>query len=389
MKTANQVLAGFGTTIFEVMSKLARQYDAVNLGQGFPDNNGPADIRAVAAEALEKFSNQYPPMMGIRELRAAVAEHDRRFYRIELDWQRNVMVTSGATEALTASFLGLLNDGDEVVVFEPLYDAYVPMIRRAGGIARSVKLKPPDWQIPISELEQAFSSRTKMVVLNSPMNPSGKVFTRQELEAIATLVVANDAIIVCDEVYEHLVFGDATHIPMITLEGMAERCIRIASAGKTFSLTGWKVGYVTAPAALLEGLARAHQYLVFTTPPNLQHAVAYGLAKGDDYYRGLALEMESKRDRLARGLAAVGFEVATCDGTYFINARIGALTRAGEDDVAFCKRLIEQVGVASIPLSAFYLDHYLDNATTDTIRFCFAKSDATLDDAVARLGQLS
>ena len=383
MRPPNKVLSSYGTTIFEVMSVLAREHKAINLGQGFPDDNGPAELRRAAALALESHSNQYPPMMGVAELRRAVADHDKRFYGLDLDWQREVMVTSGATEALAVSFLGLLNDGDEVVVFEPLYDSYVPMIRRAGARAIPVTLRPPDWRLPIAELEAAFSPRTKLVVLNSPVNPAGKVFDRAELETIARLVRDADAAVVCDEVYEHIVFGGAEHIPLITLEGMRDRCVRIASAGKTFSLTGWKVGYISAAPALLEPIARAHQYLTFTTPPNLQHAVAIGLALGDDYYQNLSAGMEAKRDRLSAGLRSLGFEVATCDGTYFLNARIGSVARDGEDDESFCRRLIIETGVAAIPVSAFYLGGEI----RDTVRFCFAKSDDTIDAALSRLSR--
>jgi len=318
VKPANPVLSSYGTTIFEVMSRLAAEQGAINLGQGFPDGNGPADVRRAAAEALDDQPNQYPSMMGVPELRQAVAAGSRRFQGIDVDWQTQVMVTSGATEALAASLLGLLAPGDEAVVFEPVYDTYIPIIRTAGAIARPVRLEPPAWSIDPGALAAAFTDRTKLVVINTPMNPSGKVFTRAELELVAELAVRHDAYVVSDEVYEHLVFDGHRHVSMMVLPGMAERTVRIGSAGKTFALTGWKVGYITAGPAVLPPIAKAHQFLTFTTPPNLQRAVAYGLAKPDDYFADLAAALQRKRDRLVAGLAEAGFAPARCDGTYFV-----------------------------------------------------------------------
>ena len=277
MKTANDILSGYGTTVFEVMSRLAIEHQSINLGQGFPDEEGPSAIVAKLDEFTRNAPNQYPPMMGVPELRQAVAAHAKRFYGLDVDWQSEVMVTSGATEALAASILSLINPGDEAVVFEPLYDSYVPMLRRAGAIVKLVPLSPPDWSVPVDALAQAFSERTKLILMNSPMNPTGKVFNRQELTMIGELLNRYDAYAICDEVYEHLIFDGLEHIPLMTLPGMRERCIRIGSAGKTFSMTGWKVGYVTAAAELMAVVSKAHQFLVFTTPPNLQRAVAYGL----------------------------------------------------------------------------------------------------------------
>ena len=241
MKPANEVLSGFGTTVFEVMSRLAIEHDTINLGQGFPDEGGPESLMRVADEATRQYSNQYPPMMGIPELRQAIAAHNKRFHGLDCDWQREVMVTSGATEGLAAALLALINPGDEVVVFEPLYDCYLPMIRRAGAVARLVRLTPPDWALPLDELAAAFSEKTKLILLNTPMNPTGKVFTTEELGLIAELLLRHDAYAISDEVYEHLIFDGARHIPLITLPGMRERVVRIGSAGKTFSMTGWKV----------------------------------------------------------------------------------------------------------------------------------------------------
>jgi aspartate/methionine/tyrosine aminotransferase len=388
VRSGNPILSSYGTTIFEVMSGLAREHQAINLGQGFPDDRGPDDVRAAAAAAIEEHSNQYPPMMGLPELRQAVAEHDRRFYGIELDGRREVMVTSGATEALAASLLGLLEAGDEAVVFEPLYDSYVPIIRQAGATAVPVRLRPPSWAIDVAALEAAFSDRTKLVLINSPLNPAGKVFDRAELERIAALVVEYDCFAVCDEVYEHLVFDGRAHVPLMTLPGMRERSVKIGSAGKTFSLTGWKVGYISAAAPVLAPIANAHQYLTFTTPPNLQRAVAFGLAKSDDYFEELAASMQARRDQLAAGLTGLGFEVAECHGTYFLNAGFSRFARDGESDVEMCRRMVAEVGVAAIPISAFYLDgpEAIDEGV---VRFCFCKSADTIDAALERLGRLA
>ena len=380
MKPTNAIFARLGTTIFEVFSKLAAEHDSINLGQGFPDGNGPADVRAVAAEALEDRPNQYPPMLGVAELRQAVARHDARFYGLEIDWEREVMVTSGATEALAASLLALLGPGDEAVLFEPLYDSYVPIVRRAGAEPRLVRLDPPDWRVSRENLDAAFSARTKLVLLNTPMNPAGKVFAEEELALVADLVQRHDAYAVCDEVYEHIVFDGRCHLPLARLPGMAERCVRIGSAGKTFSLTGWKVGYLRAAPDLLAAIAKAHQFLTFTTPPNLQRAVAFGLDKDDSYFAGLAADLQAKRDRLARGLVAAGFAVAECAGTYFLNADFRPLG-FGDDDEAFCAHITAEAKVTALTASAFYHD----GGVRHLARFCFCKDDAVLDKAVSRL----
>ncbi len=379
MKPANALFAKTGTTVFEVMSRLAMEHDAINLGQGFPDGRGPEDVLQAAADALLTGWNQYPPMLGIPALRQAVAEHGRRFYGLDVDWQREVMVTSGATEALAACLLGLIEAGDEVVLFQPLYDCYAPMVRRAGGIPKFVSLAPPEWGFDRADLERAFSPRTKLVLLNNPLNPAAKVFSREELALIAEFVEGADAYAVCDEVYEHIVFDGRPHIPLISLPGMRQRCLKIGSAGKTFSLTGWKVGYVTAAPDLLAPVTKAHQFLVFTTPPNLQSAVAYGLSKDQAYFAGLSAEMEAKRDRFAGGLAELGMDVLPCAGTYFVNVDVSGTGFDG--DVAFCRHITESAGVAAIPASAFYQE----DALTSVARFCFAKQDDVLDEAIARL----
>jgi N-succinyldiaminopimelate aminotransferase len=380
MKPVNAILSGYGTTIFTVMSALAQEHGAINLGQGFPDEEGPEDIRRAAADAVMTGPNQYPPMLGVPDLRQAVAEHNLRFYGLEVDWRTEVMVTSGATEALADCFLGLIEPGDEVVLIEPLYDSYLPMVRRAGGVPKLVRIEPPDWTLPRAALAAAFSARTKLIVLNSPHNPAGKVFDADELAFIAGLVRDHDAYAVCDEVYEHLVFDGRAHVPLMTLPGMRDRCLRIGSAGKTFSATGWKVGYVTAAPALLAAVAKAHQFLTFTTPPDLQKATAYGLRKGDDYFHGLAAAQQAKRDRLGAGLAAAGFEVLASQGTYFLSVDIRSVGFNGDDE-AFCRHITEKAGVAAVPVSAFYQDGHVNHFA----RFCFCKQDALLDEAAARL----
>lgn len=380
MKPANRLFQNLGTTVFEVMSRLAAEHQAINLGQGFPDEDGPEDVRRLAAAAAVAGPNQYPPMMGLAELRRAVAAHEKRFYGLDVDWQTEVLVTSGATEALADCLFGLIEPGDEVVLIEPLYDSYLPIVRRAGGVPRTVRVTPPDWALDGDALQAAFSERTKLILLNNPHNPAAKVFTRPELELVAELVLRHGAYAVCDEVYEHITFDGRPHVPLITLPGMRERCLKIGSAGKTFSLTGWKVGYVTAAPGLLQPVAKTHQYLTFTTPPNLQQAVAYGLAKDDAYYRQLAGDLERKRDRLAKGLADIGFAVIGCQGTYFVTADVRPLGLT-EDDFEACRRLTLEAGVTAIPVSAFYGA----DAPAHFIRFCFSKRDEVLDAAVARL----
>jgi aspartate/methionine/tyrosine aminotransferase len=380
MKSGNAVLTGYGTSIFEVMSQLARANAAVNLGQGFPDGNGPPDVVEVAADYLRNGLNQYPSMLGIPELRQAVARHNKRFYGLDVDWATEVLVTSGGTEALASALLGLIEPGDEVILVEPLYDSYLPIVRRAGAVPKLVRLEPPDWELPRQALAAAFSDRTKLILFNSPMNPCSKVFSMDELSFIAELLIRHDAFAVCDEVYEHLVYDGRKHIPLLTLPGMRDRVVRIGSAGKTFSLTGWKVGYLTAAPSVLVPIIKAHQFITFTTPPNLQKAVAYGLEKDDAYFDGLAAGMQARRDRLAAGLAEVGFKVLHCAGTYFITTDFRPLGFNG-DDVEFCKWLTTEAKVACVPVSAFYegggISHFA--------RFAFCKDEATIDEAIARL----
>jgi len=380
VKPTNALLSGLGTTVFTVMSALATEHGAINLGQGFPDTDGPEDVLRAAADALFDGRNQYPPMTGLLELREAVAAANRRFYGLEIDPNTEVVVTSGATEAITACLMAVLNPGDEVVLFEPLYDTYLPVIRMLGAVPRLVRLAPPRWELPRAALAAAFGPRTKAILINTPMNPCGKVFTAAELAFIADLVHKHDAYAVCDEVYEHLTFDGWRHIPLMTLPGLRDRCMRVGSAGKTFSLTGWKIGYVSAPAALAAVVAKAHQNLTFTTAPNLQRAVALGLAKDQAYFDGLASALAAKRDLLSAGLARLGFDVLETRGSYFVTADFGPLGFAG-DDVAFCRHITETAGVTAIPVSAFYESQ----APSHYARFAFCKREAVLEEAVARL----
>ena len=381
MKPQNDLLSATGTTIFTVMSALATENGAINLGQGFPDYDGPSDVVHAAAAALLDGRNQYPPMTGVPELREAVAAANRRFYGLEVDPRTEVVVTSGATEAITACLMAVLNPGDECVLIEPLYDTYLPVVKLLGAVPKLVRLSPPKWDLPRAELAAAFGPKTKAILLNTPMNPAGKVFTAAELAFIADLVQRHDCYAVCDEVYEHLTFDGWKHIPLMTLPGMRERCMRVGSAGKTFSLTGWKIGYVTCDKSLAPNVAKAHQNLTFTTPPNLQRGVAVGLAKGDEYFAGLSTSLQAKRDRLAAGLAKLGFGVLPTQGSYFITTDFRPLGFTG-DDVAFCRALTVEAKVTAIPVTAFYASA---DAPNHYARFAFCKADALLDAALERM----
>lgn len=386
MKPVNSVLASFGTTIFEVMSSLAREHDSINLGQGFPDEDGPERLKNTVGDAMRDRPNQYPPMPGVPELRQAVAAHNKRFYGLDVNWENQVLVTSGATEALAASMLALIEPGDEVIVMEPVYDSYVPMILRAGGIPRPIRLLPPRWALTQDALNAAFSHKTKLVLLNSPHNPAGKVYTPDELGMIAERAIHYDSYVVCDEVYEHIVFDDHAHTPLMGYPDMEDRCLRIGSAGKTFSMTGWKVGYVTAPPALHAALAKAHQFLTFTTPPMLQYAVAEGLQSDDSYFEDLRLSMQHKRDRLSAGLNEAGFGVLPVEGTYFLTTDIRPTGFTGTD-VEFCQHITLNAGVTALPMSAFYLPGTVGgkSAPEHFVRFCFCKKNELLDAASEKL----
>ncbi|MBT9473582.1 MAG: aminotransferase [Pseudomonadota bacterium] len=379
---ANPIFANLPTTVFEEMSGLAREHSAINLGQGFPDDPGPEAIRAKAADVVMNGYNQYPPMAGLPELREAVAGHYARTQGLDLDWKSEVTITSGATEALAAAFFGLIQLGDEVVVFQPLYDAYLPLIRRAGGVPRLVKLSPPHWRFDRAMLETAFTAKTRFVVLNNPINPAGAVLPQEDLALLAEFCVRHDAVAICDEVWEQVVFDGAVHRPLIAFPGMRERTVKIGSAGKMFGLTGWKVGFLCAAPALTHALSRTHQFLTFTTPPNLQAAVAFGLQNSGDWFETMPAAMQRSRDRLAEGLTREGFAVLPSQGTYFLNVDLAA-SGVSEPDRAFALRAVKHAGVATIPVSALYEE---DHVTT-ILRLCLAKKDETLDAGVTRLAK--
>ena len=379
---ANPIFSSLPTTIFEEMSGLARELGAVNLGQGFPDDPGPDAIRAKAADAVLNGYNQYPPMAGLPELRQAVAAHYARTQGLDLDWAREVTITSGATEALAAAFFGLIEPGDEVVVFQPVYDAYLPLIRRAGGVPKLVRLEPPHWRFTRPMLAAAFGPRTRYVVLNNPINPAGVVLPEEDLALLAEVCVAHDVIAICDEVWEQVVFSGAKHRPLMAFPGLRERCVKVGSAGKMFGLTGWKVGFLMAAPALTHSLARAHQFLTFTTPPNLQAAVAWGLDNLEDWFETMPRALQRSRDRLAEGLRREGFATLPSQGTYFLNVDLAA-SGVTEPDRAFALRAVNEAGVAAIPVSAFYEA----DPVTSILRLCFSKGDAVLDAGVAGLAR--
>ncbi|MFC3712163.1 aminotransferase [Sphingoaurantiacus capsulatus] len=362
-----------GTTIFEHMSGLARAHGAVNLGQGFPDFGWPQDVIDKAAAALTGAASQYPPMRGIPELRQAVADHYRAHQGLELSADE-VIVTSGATEALAAALLALIEPGDEVLLFQPLYDSYLPMVRRAGGVPKLVRLAPPDWKLTAEAIEAAITPKTRLMVFNNPHNPAAVAFDRGQLQLLADACVRHDLIAVSDEVWEHVVFDGRRHVPLMALPGMRERTVKVGSAGKIFSLTGWKVGWLVAAPGLAERVARSHQFLTFTTPPNLQTAAAYGLGKDRGYFDDMRAALQRSRDRLAAGLVEIGYVPLASQGSYFLSVDL-PVSGIDADDVSFCERIVREAGVAAIPVSAFYAE----DPVRHVVRLCFAKADATLD----------
>jgi N-succinyldiaminopimelate aminotransferase len=362
----NPLFADLPVSIFETMSMAARAHGAVNLGQGFPDFGWPDDVVAAAATALTGEASQYPPMRGLPELREAVAAHYGRHHGLDLGADQ-VLVTSGATEAIAASLMALITPGDEVVLFQPLYDAYLPLVLQAGGVPRLVRLGPPDWRITAEALAAAFTPATRLVVFNNPHNPTGRMFDRDELTLLARACVASDAIALSDEVWEHVIFDGRGHIPLMAMPGMAERTVKIGSAGKIFSLTGWKVGWAVAAPTLAAAVANGHQFLTFTTAPNLQRAAAIGLAKDDDYFTAMRAGFAASRDRLAAGLEAAGYAVLPAEGTYFLSVDLAA-SGISMTDAEFCDRAVKECGVAAIPVSALYAE----DAATNVIRLCFA-----------------
>lgn len=367
------------TSIFEHMSMLAREHGAINLGQGFPDFGWPQDVVERAAQALTSGSNQYAPMRGLPELRQAIADHYRAHGGLEIVADE-VTVTSGATEALAAAIMALVTPGDEVVLFQPLYDAYVPLIRRAGGIPKYVTLTPPDWRITEEALAEAISDKTRLVVFNNPHNPTARLFDDAELGLVADACLRHDALVLSDEVWEHIVFDGRAHRSLMTLPGMRERTVKVGSGGKIFSLTGWKVGWIIAPEVLAVPISKAHQFFTFATAPNLQAAVAYGLGKDQSYFDTMRRDFEVARDAMADGLAGAGFVTLPVEGSYFLCVDLGA-SGIGADDVTFCERAVREAGVAAIPLSAFYEQQAANNA----VRLCFAKQADTVARGIERM----
>lgn len=369
------------TSVFERMSALANRHGAVNLGQGFPDFGWPDEILHAAAGALKEGSNQYPPSRGIAPLRQAVADHYNRHFGQALE-PEHICVTSGATEALASCILATVTPGDEVIVFTPAYDSYAPMIRRAGGIVREIALRPPEWRIERKAVEAAIGQNTRAILFNNPHNPAGRLFGRDELQAVADAASAHDLIVISDEVWEHILLDGQRFTPIATLPGMAERTLKIGSAGKIFSLTGWKVGWIAAAPEIAGIAARAHQFLTFSTAPNLQSAVAFGMAEGDAWIAPMRERFARARDRMAEGLRSAGYACLQPASTYFLCVDLSA-SGIGLDDESFASAAVEKAGVAVVPLSAFAED----NPPRHLVRLCFSKRDETIDAGVAAMAR--
>ncbi|CCH76269.1 Aminotransferase ybdL [Nostocoides japonicum T1-X7] len=381
---ANPRLAEFGTTIFAEMSALALEHDAINLGQGFPDTDGPQEVLDAAVSAIHGGRNQYPPGPGVPELLDAVAAHQERFYGIRLDPRTEVLVTAGATEAIAATVLALCEPGDEVVTFEPYYDSYAATIALAGAVRRTSVLRFPDFAVDEASLRAAFSDRTRLVLLNTPHNPTGKVFTREEVELVCALAREHDAWVVTDEVYEHLVFDGLTHVAAATLPGMRERTLTISSGGKTFSTTGWKVGWVSGPGEAIAGVRAVKQFLTYVASGPFQPAIARGLGLGDARYAAFSRSLQDKRDLLVAGLRSAGLQVCVPSGTYFVVADAAPL--GASDALTFCRELPKRAGVVAVPVSVFHDDK---DAARTLVRFAFCKKDEVLREAVSRLASLT
>ena len=367
------------TTIFEVMSRLAADLGAINLGQGFPDMAEPPELIAAAQQALAQQSNQYPPMRGLPELRRAIADYYARQQGLTVA-EEEIVVTSGGTEALAASILALVRPGDEVILVQPLYDAYLPLVERAGGVARLVSLTPPDWTLPLDRLEAAITARTRLIILNTPNNPVGTVLPRATLEAIGALCVAHDLFLLCDEVWEGMILDGTPHVSPLAIPALRDRAVKVGSAGKIFSMTGWKVGWAVAAPRIASAIAQAHQFVTFTTATPLQWAAAAGLMLPDAWHAQHRARYAAGKARLVAGLTAAGFHVLPANGTWFVTIDLAA-SGLPTDDAALAERLIREAGVASIPVSAFYASA----PETGYLRLCFAKRDETLDRAVEKL----
>ena len=384
-------LQGFGTTVFAEMSALAVATASVNLGQGFPDYPGPPEVLEVARSAIGTAADQYPPGPGIPELRAAAAEHQQRFQGLRYDPEREVLITAGATEALTATLLALLDPGDEVVLFEPMYDSYAAAVAMAGGVLRPVPLRPPaeevgSWTFDADELTAAVGPSAKLLLLNTPHNPTGKVFTTDELALIAALAVERNLLVLTDEVYEHLVFAGAEHVSIAGLPGMRERTLVVSSAGKTFNVTGWKIGWICGPPALVAAVRTAKQFLTYVNGGPFQPAVAIGLRLPDTYFVELARDLQYRRDVLVEGLHAAGLRTIVPEATYFVTVDVRGVQPDG-DGLAFCRALPERAGVVAVPTVVFYDPAHADLGRS-LVRFAFCKSDAVLGEAVRRLAEL-
>lgn len=380
-------LQGFGTTIFAEMTALATRTGAINLGQGFPDYDGPSEVLDAAVEAIRSGLNQYPPGAGHPDLRMAISEHQLRFQGLEYDPDSEVLVTTGATEALAGALLGLLEAGDEVVVLEPMYDSYQAGIALAGAVARPVTLRPPDYAFDPDELQRAVTAKTRMILVNSPHNPTGAVLDDEQLHAIAKVAIERDLLVLSDEVYEHIVFDGRVHRSIATLPGMRERTLVVSSGGKTFNTTGWKVGWVCGPEPLVSAARAAKQYLTYVSAGPFQPAIAIGLRLGDSYFENLASDLQSKRDRLVSGLRSAGFEVFEPRGTYFVTTDVRALRPDG-DGYAFCRELPDLCGVVGVPNVVFY-DRSHQHMGRHLVRFAFCKRPESIDAAVERLVGMS
>jgi N-succinyldiaminopimelate aminotransferase len=377
-------LAGFGSNIFAEMSALAAQTGSINLGQGFPDTDGPPEVLLAAQQAIADGVNQYPPGPGLLALRQAVAEHQRRFWGLTFDPETEVVITAGASEALVGALLGLCNPGDEVICFEPYYDAYAANISMAGAVRRCVTLRPPSFALDLDEMRSLIGPRTKAVLINNPHNPSGTVFNGEALAGVAALCVEHDLVCISDEVYEHLLFDGRVHRPLATFPGMRDRTVTISSAAKTFSVTGWKVGWACASPRLLSAVRAAKQFLSFSGGAPFQVAIAHALALGDDYYASFTAGLQAQRDVLVDGLRAAGFGVYDSQGTYFVTTDIRPL--GYDDGDTFCRELPKRAGVVAIPEQVFY-----DNKSVGRplVRFAFCKRPEVLTDAVSRLARLA